>query len=573
MSNSVYSRFSVNPVNVEAKRSSWMAPHGHKTTFNAGKLIPIELIECLPGDTFSMDHSVFMRMSTPIHPVMDDCYLDIHYYFVPWRLVWDDYDKFFGANDDPWAQTDEEIIPQLTIPGGTSSAKTGFDFKSVADYFGIPPMQGASSVDASVDPDTANYTINALPFRAYCKIWNDWYRDENLQYAIDIHTDSVTRTGKWLENNPFLTAQYGGDLLPVCKYHDYFTSALPSPQKGEDVIIPMGEGLADVVATGAFRLGGTSTLGGKLVQPLRAGTRSSTSNVVIADNLDSNYVWEENAALLYDSGLAVQQDSLLGPSINQLRQAFALQRMFEIDALYGTRYNEFVRGHFGVTVPDYRIARSEYIGGRHVMVNMSQVVQTSSTDSTSPQGNTAAYSATGDRDHVFTYSCVEHGYIIGVAMVRNAQTYQQGLNRLWSRKRRFDVYHPELAYLGNQPIYSHEIYLPYGYDRNFPDGTVFGYQEAWADYRYMPSRVSSTFRSTYPQSLDVWHYADYYSFDGTSVNPTLSPEWIQATAANIDRTLAVQSSLEDQFIADFAFNLKCVRVMPTYSMPTGLAHH
>lgn len=570
MSRAAYSRFSVNPVSVEAKRSSWMAPHGHKTTFNAGKLVPIDIIECLPGDTFSMEHSVFMRMSTPIHPVMDDCYLDVHYYFVPWRLVWDDYDKFFGANDDPWANTDEEIIPQLTIPGDSygSGENKGFSFKSVADYFGIPPQQGGER-PSSINPDIRPYTINALPFRAYCKIWNDWYRDENLQYAIDIHTDSVTREGKNLTGEPFLSAQYGGDLLPVCKYHDYFTSALPYPQKGEDVIIPMGDGLANVVGTGALRLSGTSNIGGSFVQPLRAGTVVGTGNTVIGDNLDSSYTWAPNTALLYDSGLAVEQDSILGPSINQLRQAFALQRMFEIDALYGTRYNEFVRGHFGVTVPDYRIARSEYIGGRHVTVNMSQVLQTSSSDSTSPQGNAAAFSATGDRNHVFSYSCVEHGYIIGVCMVRNAQTYQQGLNRMWSRKRRFDVYHPELAYLGNQPIYRKEIRLPDSYDvSDGEDSDIFGYQEAWADYRYLPSRVSSAFRSSYNGSLDIWHYADYYIG-----MPTLSDSWIQATDANIDRTLAVQSSLEDQFIADFQFNLKCVRVMPTYSIPTGLGHH
>lgn len=565
MSQAAYSRFSVNPTDIDVKRSAWITPHGHKTTFNAGKLVPIELIECLPGDTFSMEHAVLMRMSTPIHPVMDDCYLDIHYFFVPWRIIWDDLDEFFGANEDPWAQQNEGLIPQLRIPPPDIGTDTedGFDFKSVADYLGIPPKVGGLQ-NTSISPDYQPITVNALPFRAYCKIWNDWYRDENIQYAVDIYKDSVTRLGSRLTGDPLISAQLGGDLLPVAKYHDYFTSALPFPQKGEDVFLPLSEGNASVIPDGTLYLRGDAPGGGVAIHRLNAGSDVNGGQNVVAGIGDS-YRWSEGASLSYERGLAVDSDALIGPSINQLRQAFALQRLFEIDALYGTRYNEMVRGHFGVTIPDYRIQRSEYIGGRHVQVNMSQVLQTSSSDTISPQGNTAAYSATGDRANVFTYSALEHGYIMGVAMVRNAQTYQQGLNKLWMRRRRFDVYHPELAYLGNQPIYQREIFL----DGRVSDDKdpVFGYQEAWADYRYMPDRVSASFRSAYNGSLDIWHYADYYT-----QAPTLSPDWIAATDVNINRTLAVSSEVEDQFIADFSFKLKCVRVMPPYSMGARLAH-
>lgn len=544
MSN-VYSRFAVNPTDTTIRRSKMEQPHSHKTTFNAGKLVPIELIECLPGSTYSMNLKSFVRMSTPVHPVMDDCYMDIHFYFVPVRLVWDNFEKFMGASAEAWTQPVEYLIPQITFPNTTG--KIGFKKGSVADHFGVPT-------------NVSGGTFNALPFRCYALIWNQWYRDQNLQDEILINKGDARVTGDQGLNDDFLTtAIKGGALCPVAKYHDYFTSSLPDPQRGPDVMLPIQP--PDLVSDGvmkfnsinsasSYSIGKWSSSGLELQQGNSAGTGS----------LDSN----NPGAYIYKSGIQIDE-TIIGPTVNQLRQAFGLQTLYEKDALYGTRYTEILRGHFQTVSPDFRLQRSEYIGGRHFRLNMSQVLQTSSTDATSPQGNTAAFSATADSDHVFTYSCVEHGYIIGVAMVRNDQSYQQGLEKLWLRERRFDFYWPELANLGNLPVYNGEIY--YSGDTT-KDKEVFGYQEAWADYRYKPSKVTGAFRSNYSGSLDVWHYADYYSS-----RPVLGDAWIRATPQNIDRTLAVSSAVEDQFLCEFQYDLTAVLPMPLYSMGAALGRH
>lgn len=567
MPNSDFTRFTSLPADVKKPRSTWMMPARVTSSLNAGSLVPIGMpLEVVPGDTISLDQGLFMRMSTPIHPVMDDCFIDVHWYFVPWRLVWDNYDKFFGANDDPWTQTAEYTIPQIssplagsaydpgsaTFPGSASGR--GFGSGSVADYMGLPTLVGSRVVDG-----VPGCTINALPFRAYAKVWNDYYRDENLMKAVDIPKDDVTRQGASNYGDPLLTAVFGGQLLPVCKYHDYFTSCLPSPQRGTDVIVPLQSQEAAIIPNGNFTFGFGSGNSGVV--------RASSGPGEVQGGLFVEGVNPmTDSAASYLSGLAISEDGFVGPTINALREAFALQRIYELDAMFGTRYNESVRAHYGVTVPDYRAQRAEYIGGKHIRVNMSQVLQTSSTDETSPQGNTAAFSATGDRGHMFTYSVVEHGFILGMVMVRNVQSYQQGINRMWLRKRRFDYYTPELANIGNQPVYNDEIYHSMDDAKN---AEVFGYQEAWADYRYIPALKTGAMRTNRPGGgLDVWHYADYYSS-----TPVLGATWISATPNNIDRTLAVSSELEDQFIYDFDLVFKVVRPMPVTSTPGSLFHH
>lgn len=536
------SHFAYN-ADIDIKRSTFDRSNQLKTTFNAGELVPLLVEEVLPGDTFQLDTSLVIRMSTPIHPVMDNAFFDLYYFYVPCRIIWEHWKEFNGENNTTaWEQTTEYEIPQLTAPAG------GWQKGTIADYMGIPI-------------NTANISVSALPGRAYVKIWNDWFRDENLQDPALLSMDETTRTGS--NGATYQSdAQLMGKPLPVNKYHDYFTSALPEPQKGPAVLLPLGDS-APVYPleqdTGKL----FKTRDGQPVSLYLQGnptTGSTGLNFNINGATYSNN--NPNPKTLY-SNMAADITNATAATVNELRQAFQLQRLYEKDARGGTRYIEVIKSHFGVTSPDQRQQRPEYLGGKRIPINVNQVLQTSSTDSTSPQGNTAAYSLTGDESSSFTKSFTEHGYIIGVGCVRTEHTYQQGIERMWSRKRRFDFYWPALANIGEQAILNKEIYAQ-GTDT---DNEAFGYQEAWAEYRYKPSRVSGAFRSTYAQSLDVWHYADKYSS-----LPMLGDTFIRETKNNIDRTLAVQSSLEDQFLADFYFETKATRPMPIYSIP-GLIDH
>lgn len=529
------------------RRARFKRDYSNTTTINEGDIVPIYVDEVLPGDTISLTQNSLVRMATPIYPVMDNCYMDIYYFFCPNRLLWEHWENLMGQNDDSyWAPKTEYSVPQLTAPGN------GWDEGTIADYMGIPTKIGKISV-------------NAMPFRAYARIWNEWFRDENLQQPVVQHTDDASQNGSNTGGSPY-NAELGGLPLKAAKYHDYFTSCLPEPQKGEASAVPIDIALnAEVITTPRNHDVGGTALFWKTV----SGTATANKNYQIGASFNSteygmteaagNFSEGNSPLLIAPSNLELRESSTASSiSINELRQAIAIQHILEADARGGTRYTELLKNEFGVTSPDSRLQRTEYIGGTRIPINISQVIQQSATDTTSPQGNTAAYSLTTSRNKMMSYSATEHGYILGLAVIRVDHSYQQGLRRMWSRKRRFDFYHPMLANLGEMEVLNKEIYC----QGNEEDDDVFGYQEAWADYRYHPNMVTGEMRSNYAQSLDAWHYADYYK-----KLPVLSSEWIQEGKENIDRTIAVQSEISHQFIANFYFDQTWTRPMPIYSVP------
>lgn len=565
------SRFAQAP-QVDIQRSTFDRSSGHKTTFNAGKLVPIYVDEVLPGDTFEMKTSAIIRGSTPIFPVMDNANLDIYFFFVPNRLVWDHWKEFNGENTtSKWEQTIEYSIPQMAPPTGNGTV-VGWEKGTLADYMGIPTLIGPGAPQSN-----ANWTVNHLPFRAYCLIWNEWFRDQNLQDPVLIDTGDSQTNGTHLipEIDPIVNqnqgALTGANLLPVNKYFDYFTGALPEPQKGPDVLLPLGSTAPIITMSKANTTipnypitfsSNSFTEVGKMHNLGIQVTNSKAGKLA----LDTSATTTLAAETAIPNNLAADLGNATAATINELRLAFQLQKLYERDARGGTRYIEIIKSHFGVTSPDARLQRPEYLGGERIPINIDQVIQTSGTmEGTTPQGNTGAYSLTGNQGSYFKHSFVEHGYVLGLACVRTEHTYQQGLEKIWNRKNRFDFYWPALANIGEQAILNKEIYLQSVKEVN---EQAFGYQEAWAEYRYKPSRVSSAFRSNVTGSLDAWHYADYYE-----ALPVLSAEWIEETYKNVDRTLAVQSTLEDQYIADFWFKCKCTRPMPIYSIPGLIDHH
>lgn len=545
---------------MERPRSKFDRGHQLLTTINEGELVPIYMDEVLPGDTAQVQLNGLIRMSTPIYPIMDNCYMDTYFFFVPARLLWEHFENMFGENDtDYWAEDTEYSTPKCTI-GGTSGLANG----SIGDYFGLPTQV------------TNALEVNALPARAYCKIYNEWFRDENLEAPLmlgykktddggtNADASKVTDNANALDQttNTNEATLYAMKPARAGKFHDYFTSCLPSPLKNaEPVTLPM-TGAAGVYAYS------DKELKNKTEQTINSFASQSDPGGTQNQRLYDMFLWEGTPAQTYVGNGSAKEISYLGAdlssvtatTINDLRQAIALQHIFEADARNGTRYREFLSGTWGVTSPDSRLQIPEYIGGQRIAINVNQVVQTSQTDTTTGQalGNTAAYSLTTCSKQMADYAATEYGYIIGLAVVRVEHSYQQGLGTKWTRGGRFTYYDPRLAALGEQPVYNREIYA----DGSEKDSQIFGYQEAWADYRYKPSYVTGEMRSNYQTSLDAWHYADDYD-----KLPTLSAEWIQEGRENIDRTIAVTSAVSHQFLCDFWFNETWYREMPIYSIP------
>lgn len=548
----VNSRFSYNP-GTKSSRSRFDLGHTVKTSFNIGELVPFYLEEVLPGDTFSIETNLLARMQTLITPIMDDLYLDVFYFFIPNRILWDHWKDFMGENTkSAWYPTTEYTVPQISVPPTKSVAP-----KSTADYLGVPPI---------TVPSGGNFTFNALPFRAYGLIWNEWFRDENLQDPVLVDTGDSTRT--YNADDPV----DGGKLLMANKYHDYFTSALPSPQKGPDVTIP----LSDVAPVYSVNKADYPNVDWRYpssgLQFKALGNSGSTGFFSFGVQSTSGFVKDnEYDTLLRNTGgegtstvdvvpsnLVADLQNVPVTTINSLRLAFATQRLYEKDARGGTRYREIIKSHFNTISPDARQQVPELLGYNRTPISISQVVQNSSSVDNSPQGNTAAFSLTADSDNSFVKSFTEHGLVIGLCCARYKHTYQQGLRRLFSRKGRFDYYWPVFAHLGEQPVLNKEIYS----QGNEKDDEVFGYQEAWAEYRYHPDSTSAEMRSTYAQSLDVWHLGDDYS-----ALPTLSPSWIQEDSKTVDRVLAVTSENSNQMFADIYVKNVATRVMPMFSIP------
>lgn len=533
---------------IETPRSHWNREFNHKTSFNAGYLVPFYVdTDIIPGTTIKNKTSIVIRMSTPMAPIMDNLYLDTYWFKCSKYWYWEHFRAQMGENNQSaWTQNIEYIEPQINV-------NSAYTVNDVATYMGMPI-------------NVNNLSWSKLPVQAYIDIWNNWFRDENLQAPIQLDKTDANLTTDG-------TISTGVGLLPVAKFHDYFTTALPQPQKGDSITTPLGVS-APVVGNG-MALGlydGVNVFGLE-----RANSSQYTylgagqSSYGINNGTTGQHNWINNPPPTTIgitpnpdySGMKADLTKATAATINALRLSFATQRILEKDARFGSRYPEFLRGQYGVVASDESLLIPEYLGGKRIPINIDTVLQTNSTNSTSPLGETGAMSVTADLNEDFTKSFTKHDFLIGVCCVRAEHTYQQGIPRQFKRERRLDTYHPSLAHIGNQPIYNYEIYA----QGNNKDDQVFGYKEAWQEYLYKPSRISGEMLSTYDKSLDIWHFGDDYS--GL---PVLSAEWIAEPREFIDRTLAVQSSQSHQFWADILVEQVVSAPIPLNRVP-GLIDH
>ena len=582
MNRNVESHFSMLP-SADISRSRFDRSQDIKFTFNVGDLIPFFVdLSVMPGDTFDITTSKVVRLQTLLTPVMDNIYLDTYWFFVPYRLLWTHWRELMGENRaSAWLPEASYSVPQLkaftnynSVPG-TGQIRVG----SIFDYMGVPVVNDGQGAPSNY------FEFSALPYRAYCMIFNEWFRDENLTDPVNWSDGDATVNISTIQGiNTQTGALLNGDMpFKVSKYHDYFTSALPSAQKGPPVQVPAGFnvniGPGWPITTSTTSYSPTTSWTGMQFKTLDGTTSYYLKNGLLESPAWPSNVYQNNALLAdanSDSQFAVRvapsniyarpasnQSSGLSILVNDLRYAFQLQKLYERDARGGTRYIELIKSHFGVSSPDARMQRPEYLGGNRIPISIHQITNQSQGENDF-LGDLGAMSLTTDKHSDFVKSFTEHGVLIGLCCARYDHSYPQGLNRMWSAKTRFDFYWPVFANLGEQAILKKEIMLT----GESTDDQVFGYQERWAEYRYMPNRVAGEMRPGISNTLDSWHFADYY----TEV-PTLSDGWIREDKTNVDRTLAVTSLLANQIFCDVYVQNFTTRPMPLYSIPGLIDHH